>query len=75
MVARMVPERAIVGFRLDADGHWIADLACGHSQHMRHRPPFVERAWVVTAAGRAAKIGTRIDCRLCTVEEPAKSAG
>lgn len=71
----MMPKREIVGFRQDVEGHWIADLACGHSQHMRHRPPFIERAWVVTEAGRAAKFGTRIECRLCGMEKAAEGDG
>ncbi|MHB8295114.1 MAG: DUF3565 domain-containing protein [Acidimicrobiales bacterium] len=32
--------RRIVGFRGDAEGDWVAELSCWHSQHIRHRPPF-----------------------------------
>ena len=55
----------IIGFRPDDDGHWIADLACGHSQHMRHKPPFIERPWVMTEAGRRGKLGTEIARPIC----------
>jgi hypothetical protein len=60
--------RAITGFYEDHEGHWVAMLECGHDQHMRHKPPFVERPWVVSAAGRAAMVGHEIDCKLCDGE-------
>jgi len=55
----------IVGYHQDEEKNWIAALSCGHRQHVRHRPPFVERPWVLTEAGRAAKIGEPIVCREC----------
>ena len=58
-------KRAIVGFRLDAHDDWVADLDCGHGQHVRHRPPFVLRPWVVTEDGRAAMLGSELDCVRC----------
>jgi tellurite methyltransferase len=58
-------QTTIVGFKQDAAGDWIAELACEHSQHMRHRPPWTLRPWVVTEAGRASKLGAEIDCPLC----------
>ncbi|MGE4218022.1 MAG: DUF3565 domain-containing protein [Alphaproteobacteria bacterium] len=58
-------ERSIVGFHRDAEGAWVADLSCGHGQHMRHEPPWRERPWTLTAAGRAARVGTTVECRLC----------
>jgi hypothetical protein len=64
-------ERCILGFSLDDEGDWVALLDCGHRRHVRHRPPFQDRAWVVNAEGRASRLGTRIDCRLCDREEPA----
>jgi tellurite methyltransferase len=57
--------RAITGFRQDDDGDWIAELACLHSQHMRHNPPLVSRPWVLDPAGRQARIGTAVTCPLC----------
>lgn len=58
-------KRSIIGFRLDDEGDWIAELDCRHGQHVRHRPPFITRPWVVTAAGREEKLGTTLDCVLC----------
>lgn len=57
--------RAIVGFHQDEEGHWVADLACGHGQHVRHKPPFWVRTWVLTTEGRAEKLGTELACVLC----------
>lgn len=57
--------RRITGFYEDIEGHFVAMLECGHEQHVRHKPPLVERPWVLTAEGRAAKIGVEIDCRAC----------
>jgi hypothetical protein len=55
----------IVGYHQDEAKNWVAELSCGHRQHVRHRPPFVERPWVLTEAGRAAKIGHAIVCAEC----------
>lgn len=60
-----MPPTTILAFRQDAEGDWIADLACGHSQHLRHRPPFQVRPWVQHESGRAARLNTAIDCPLC----------
>lgn len=57
--------RTIVAFQADSEGDWVAALSCHHSQHMRHRPPFQERAWILDPGGRAAHVGTPIDCPLC----------
>jgi tellurite resistance-related uncharacterized protein len=59
------PESAIVGFHQDDEGQWVADLACGHSQHVRHRPPMESRPWVVTEEGRNGRLGATLPCRLC----------
>ena len=58
-------QRAIDGFRQDEVGDWVAELRCGHGQHVRHKPPFFVREWVLTAAGRAEKLGTELPCVLC----------
>lgn len=63
------PLRAITGFRQDDEGHWVAVLACGHTRHMRHRPPFQERPWVLTPEGRAGKLGVEVACRKCLQPE------
>jgi hypothetical protein len=60
----------IAGFHLDEQQHWVAELACGHFQHVRHNPPWIERPWVTTAQGRAATLGQRLDCRKCDAGAP-----
>jgi hypothetical protein len=55
----------ITGFHQDAEGDWIAELACGHTQHVRHRPPWQSRPWTQTAEGRSARLGAKIECPLC----------
>src|ERR1043165_5304048 len=62
--AMPVPQ-SIVGFHQDADGHWGADLACGHTQHVRHDPPLIERPWVLTPEGRARVLFTTLACKKC----------
>jgi hypothetical protein len=58
-------ERRIVGFHLDDEGHWVAELDCGHGQHVRHDPPWQNRPWTRTPEGRGRMIGQRLACRLC----------
>ncbi len=58
-------KRKIRVFEKDEAGDWRAGLECGHRQHMRHNPPLVARAWVLTAEGRAARIGSELDCKHC----------
>ncbi len=58
-------ERKIRGFHRDSKNDWVADLACGHGQHVRHNPPFENRSWVVTADGRASKLGVALNCVRC----------
>lgn len=57
--------RAIIGFHRDDDGEWVAELSCGHGQHVRHRPPFQIRSWVLDAKGRQSRIGALLTCPLC----------
>ena len=47
-----------------------AELACGHFQHVRHDPPWVERLWVITEAGRANMLGQRLNCKKCDAGDP-----
>ncbi|HVW87967.1 MAG TPA: DUF3565 domain-containing protein [Gaiellaceae bacterium] len=58
-------ERTIVGFHEDDEGFWVAELSCGHNQHVRHRPPFELKPWVLADETRNARIGTERDCPLC----------
>jgi tellurite resistance-related uncharacterized protein len=61
--------RTIDGFHWDAQGDWVAELSCLHGQHVRHQPPFRDRAWVTEAAGRDARIGSPVECPLCDLKE------
>ncbi len=55
----------ITGYHLDDERHWVAELACGHNQHVRHDPPWMNRPWVIIEAGRRQQLGTELDCRKC----------
>ncbi|MEY4511387.1 MAG: hypothetical protein RLZZ450_3509 [Pseudomonadota bacterium] len=57
--------RSIVGYRQDEASAWVAELSCGHGQHVRHDPPWQSRPWVVTEQGRAQHLGTELDCPSC----------
>ena len=71
--------RRIAGFHQDSESHWIAELECGHTLHVRHEPPWQVRPWVLTAEGRAAMVGTSLDCSRCGMEgrsgEPPRGLG
>ena len=62
--------RRIAGFHQDEEQHWVAELECGHNQHVRHDPPWTRREWVTTADGRAAHLGTPLDCKKCDTGAP-----
>ena len=66
--------RSIVGFRRDELGDWVVELSCGHAQHVRHRPPFELRPWVLDEASRSQRIGTDRDCPLCDREQGGEPA-
>jgi hypothetical protein len=67
-------ERSIVGFRRDEHDDWVVELSCGHAQHVRHRPPFELRPWVLDDATRNARLGTGRDCPLCDAERGGEAA-
>lgn len=58
-------EQKIVGFHLDEEEHWVADLVCGHKQHVRHEPPFFPREWVTNPSKRKQHLGTLLNCKRC----------
>ncbi|HEX2495092.1 MAG TPA: DUF3565 domain-containing protein, partial [Steroidobacter sp.] len=58
-------KRRIVGFGVDEAADRFALLECGHRQHVRHKPPFVNRAWTLTEAGRRRMLGRTLNCVLC----------
>jgi len=63
-------DRRIVGFHQDDEQHWVAELECGHNQHVRHDPPWINRPWVVTAEGRRGTLGRVLACRKCDQGAP-----
>jgi len=63
-------EQKIIGFDQDELGDWRAILACGHRQHVRHNPPFVNRPWVLTEDGRRRFLGAPLECVKCDDGEP-----
>ena len=63
-------KQRIIGFHRDEYGDWVADLECGHGQHVRHDPPWSERPWVVTPQGREQKLGDVLLCKKCDEESP-----
>ncbi|MCZ6564729.1 MAG: DUF3565 domain-containing protein [Gammaproteobacteria bacterium] len=60
-------EQSIVGYHIDDEDHWVAELTCGHFQHVRHNPPLVSRPWVLTDAGRTSMLGYKLECKKCDV--------
>ena len=68
MTPAPIPRR-IVGYHLDELGDWVAELDCGHGQHVRHDPPWQVRTWVTTEQGRQEHLGTILLCVRC-VESP-----
>lgn len=64
-LGRNAMEQRIVGFHLDHEQHWVAELECGHDQHVRHDPPLTTREWVLTGDGRAEALGRALQCKKC----------
>ena len=62
--------QSITGYHQDELQDWVAELACGHNQHVRHMPPWQERPWVVTDEGRRSRLGALLDCRKCDEGAP-----
>ena len=60
-----MPKRKIIAFHQDDRADWVADLDCGHTQHVRHNPPWALRPWVTTPEGRSAHLGHGLPCPAC----------
>lgn len=58
-------KRTIIGYHQDELGDWVADLDCGHGQHVRHDPPLISRLWVLTEDGRQTRLGEQLNCVRC----------
>jgi len=59
----------LLDFHQDEDGHWVAVLSCGHTQHLRHQPPWQSRPWVLDPQQRQAQIGRLFPCGWCAKEQ------
>jgi Protein of unknown function (DUF3565) len=58
----------IVDFHMDESRDWVAELECGHQQHVRHNPPWTHRHWVTTPQGRLEHVGHELNCLACRPE-------
>ncbi|MDG2223630.1 MAG: DUF3565 domain-containing protein [Rubripirellula sp.] len=58
-------QQPITGFHRDTEDHWVAQLACGHNQHVRHDPPLVRRFWTQSKNGRTSMLGYDLPCKKC----------
>jgi len=58
-------KQKIIAFHLDEVDDWVVDLECGHTQHVRHKPPFQNRPWVINEKSRQSHIGFKLDCIIC----------
>ncbi|WP_146409597.1 DUF3565 domain-containing protein [Allorhodopirellula heiligendammensis] len=63
-------DQPISGYHCDDEQHWVAELACGHNQHVRHNPPWMSRPWVTTLEGRQSMIGQLLQCKKCDEQAP-----
>ena len=63
-------EQKIVDYHQDDEKHWVARLACGHNQHVRHDPPWSNRVWVISDDGRKSMIGYQLNCVKCDEGAP-----
>lgn len=59
----------VLDFHQDEDGHWVADLSCGHTQHLRHQPPWQNRAWVLDSEQRHRQLGQAFACGWCQTNQ------
>lgn len=59
-------EQAIIGYHTDDDLHWVAELACGHNQHVRHEPPWMNRI----ESERQSQLGHTLNCKKCDENAP-----
>jgi len=63
-------KQSIAGYHKDEENDWVAELQCGHFQHVRDNPPFMVRPWVRTEIGRNAMIGHELNCKKCDLGAP-----
>ncbi len=58
-------KQKIFAYHQDTELDWVAELKCGHYQHVRHNPPWTNRPWVLTEQGRNSKLGVELECKKC----------
>ncbi|AMX01308.1 DUF3565 domain-containing protein [Microbulbifer thermotolerans] len=63
-------QQPICGYHRDEEDHWVAELTCGHNQHVRHDPPWQNRPWVTSRAGRDSMLGHLLNCKKCDEGAP-----
>ncbi len=63
-------QQTITGYHKDEEDHWVAELTCGHFQHVRHNPPWTNRPWVITHNGRESMLGVELTCKKCDEGAP-----
>lgn len=63
-------KQPIIGYHKDEEDDWVAELECGHNQHVRHDPPWQLRRWVTTPEGRESRLGNELNCKKCDRNEP-----
>lgn len=63
-------KQKITGFHKDEENNWVAELECGHNQHVRHNPPWWLRPWVTHREGRENYLGVELNCKKCNRNEP-----
>lgn len=63
-------QRTILSFYKNERDHWTARLDCGHTQTVRHNPPWVNRRWILREETRRQRIGTSLNCKSC--DEPTR---
>jgi len=63
-------KQAITGYHKDEAHDWVAELYCGHFQHVRHNPPWMSRPWVITCDGRNSMLGQQLNCKKCDEGAP-----
>ena len=63
-------KQGIKAYHQDEEADWVAVLECGHFQHVRHKPPFTNRPWVITQEGRDSMLGFELNCKKCDEGAP-----
>ncbi|WP_078084667.1 DUF3565 domain-containing protein [Microbulbifer mangrovi] len=63
-------KQPITGYHRDEEDHWVAQLDCGHNQHVRHDPPWQNRPWVTSEQGRKQMLGLQLECKKCDAGAP-----